>query len=984
LLIDAERWRRIECLFQAALDRMPEERIRFLAESCPDDPELRLEIESLLAQSSNAAGPFDRPAWELAGHLIGGAGSPLLAAGTQIGPYIVGSLIGAGGMGMVYRAEDTKLHRSVALKSLPAELAAQPQAIDRLWREARAASALNHPNIATIYGIEEYEGRPFIVMELLEGQSLKQLIDGKPVKLERLLELAIQCADGLAAAHSKGIIHRDIKPANLFVTGQGQLKILDFGVAKFQQMAEPSDSISQAAPQRAAGSKFTSTGALVGTVAYMSPEQVSGIDLDTRTDLFSFGAVLYEMAAGVAPFSGSSPIQICDAILKQAAVPARRFNPQVPAELDRIILRALEKNRDQRYQTAGEMRKGLQRALEASSRAKARIRTLLIACFSLILAAATVWVLMRTHPETEPKIIERQITSNPPENWVSGAAISPDGKTVAYHDQTGLYLRSVDNGETHSVPLPRSISDRMSDLTWFSDGKRLLAPISREDSFMWDPDMWTISITGDAPPGFVEQNSLQAAVAPDGHFIVFQGNMGGQSGGLFITGIDGRSRRILRVTRENEWIFGPVWSPDSQWIAYTYSWMKAGRFRGRIVAQPARGGAEKILISDENSPTPSEIGNGTDPFISSCLTWCPDWRLVFWTSAAGLPEDDAEADLWYLPLRHATADAVGKPVRLGHWADVQPVSLTVSSGGKRLSFLKARNWQDVYLAELTAGGTFKASPHRFTMDDRGSFASAWTPDSRAILFGSNRTPKRAIVRQSLTETIPRVLIQSHDDDCDGAVFTPDGSWILFREGKDLGLASNPARLMRRSAAGGAAQTVLEEVPGLQWSYACGLKPGSQCVLSQVEGADVVFYVLDPFRGRGARLGKFPHRVDFTGNTGWGLSPDGSRIAYVTEHGQVEIMSLNDRSWHEIPLGPHWQQLQTVAWTADGKSLFVTCWRPDGPDLGHVTLDGKLRLIWHNGHSQWQWLANPLPSPDGKYLAFQSKSIDSNVWMLENF
>ncbi len=152
---------------------------------------------------------------------------------------------------------------------------------------------------------------------------------------------------------------------------------------------------------------------------------------------------------------------------------------------------------------------------------------------------------------------------------------------------------------------------------------------------------------------------------------------------------------------------------------------------------------------------------------------------------------------------------------------------------------------------------------------------------------------------------------------------------------------------------------------------------------------MVFYLLDPLRGRGPKLGRFPHRVDFTGNTGWGLSPDGSRIAYVTEHGQVEIMSLNDRSrsdrsWQQISLGPHWQQLQTVAWTADGKSLFVTCWKPDGSDLLHVMLDGKVNLLWHHGHSPWQWASNPLPSPEGRYLAFQSKSLDSNVWMIENF
>jgi hypothetical protein len=407
------------------------------------------------------------------------------------------------------------------------------------------------------------------------------------------------------------------------------------------------------------------------------------------------------------------------------------------------------------------------------------------------------------------------------------------------------------------------------------------------------------------------------------------------------------------------------------------------RLRSRIVVQPAGGGTERILISNENLPKPSDIC--AEDFRGSCLSWCPDWRLVFSTSApGGLPAGDAEAGLWYLPLRPATANVAGKPVRLSHWTDAEPWSLAVSRDGNRLSFLKRTEWQDVYLTELTPQWTLKTAPRRFTMDNRGSFPDSWTPDSQALLFSSNRTPKRAIFKQSLTEMIPQVLIQSRDDDSDRAVFTPDGSWILFREGRDLQLPDHSARLMRRPAAGGPAEMVLEEPPEIQWSHVCASGPGSPCVLSQLEGTDMVFYLLDPLRGRGPKLGRFPHRVDLTGTTGWGLSPDGSQIAYVTEKGQVEIISLNDRSWHEISLAAHWQQLQTVAWTADGKSLFVTCWKPDGSDLLHVALDGKVTLLWHNGHNQWQWVTNPLPSPDGKYLAFQARSIDSNVWMLENF
>ena len=984
-----ERWAQVEELFHRAIECDESRRDLLLEQACEGDLELRREVEALLSSDSSARNRVravvDSEVRDFGFSLVG----------EVVSHYRILDMLGGGGMGLVYRAEDIKLRRQVAVKFLPEESANNPVALARFEREARAASALEHPNICPIYEFGEHLGQSFLVMQLLEGQTLRELLESRRntaqtgsasksrgrLPVDQILDLGIQIAGGLEAAHQKGIIHRDIKPANIFVTSQGEAKILDFGLAKLN--GGPADEADKTERSRPTASKIeretglpeipdpllSRTGVAMGTAGYMSPEQARGEKLDARSDIFSFGLVLYEMATGQRAFPKETGPVLRAAILSETPMAVRKLNPKAPYKLELIIHKTLEKDRTARYQSASEIRADL-KTLKPEMEPKRRWGGVSAGVFILLLAtSAAVWFFLTVPRRPEPKL--RQLTANSFENRIGSGTISPDGKYLVYTDINGMYMESIETGETRAIPEPdelknKSVTWDIPQTAWFPDNTRFVsnahpASESPDDWSSVTTSVWIFSRVSGAPHQ-LRDNASAWAISPDGSMISFGANKG-RIGDRELWRMDpnGEHARKLYDADEDSSICCLTWSPDEQRVGY----VKTDHSGDTIITRDLKGGPPTTIF------TPSEMNRLSD------ASWFPDGGVIY-SLREGSRSDIC--NYWTMQLDSHTGGRIAKPRRLTNWTGGFCMDHTsITADGRKLAFLKSAPHLTSYMAEWSAGGKRALNLRHFPLTESSEGVAGWTVDSKEVILVSSRA---GLYKQALNqETAEPLLTEWHGRNPNA---TPDGKWLLYLGPSENGVAwpaTMPQPVMRVPITGGPSQRLFIARP--HSFIFCARPPSQLCVIGEPteDRKQLTFTAIDLLKGRGPELFRFA--LPANDDTWWfDLSPDGTRVAATqTSAGPIYILSLAGQVLHKVRL-KGWNNLLELTWAADGKGLFVTAGIRNGHEILHVDLQGHVRALWESTGGSLE--TSTFPSPDGRHVAFQTWTTSGNMWMMEDF
>jgi serine/threonine protein kinase/Tol biopolymer transport system component len=877
--------------------------------------------------------------------------------GRTVSHYHVVEKIGDGGMGVVYRAEDTRLGRSVALKFLPEDLAQKPQALERFQREARAASALNHSGICTVHDIDAHEGQWFIAMELLEGQTLRERIGGQPLELGALLDLAIQMADALEAAHGKGVVHRDLKPANVFVTGRGQAKLMDFGLAKLTHDSARSDSSqrpTEAAPE------LTSAGTVMGTVAYMSPEQVRGEALDERTDLFSLGVVLYEMATGRQAFAGTTTGVVFEGILNREPPPPSESNPALPARFDEIVARALEKDRDVRYQTAKDLLADLKRLRRDTTSGRKAVTTsqsamttaapssasgpvapehvsgrrlgVVFGLAAVVLVALGVLALRLASAPGPLKVKDfTQITSD---RLTKGSFVTDGTRLyfVEYPDFASSVLAqvAVTGGEAHPIPVPFPFPF-LADIS--PDGTELLILADREVRGTVGPipgPMWVASVLGGTPRPLGGLSANGAAWSPDGRTIAYT-----SGADLFLTDTEGANPR--KIWTSAGLAHHPAWAPDGQ------------RLRLSVLDRAANRNTLWEVGADGSRP--HLVLPRFDASLSPCCgRWTKDGGHYVFVAGAGRREVWAmtegagwlrRAELVRLtqgPLLHGppVPSRDGRTIFVEGW----------KSSGELVRCPLGRGECAPFLGGIDAWGV------SFSRD--GEWVAYVLPDGTLWRSRADGTEKLQLTFPPVQAALPR--------------WSPDGQEIAI-----VTLPPRTSRVLLVPANGGPTREAApqDEGPQLDASWS---PDGRRLAIGRPTGnalgpaaADITIQILDLEKGQLTSVpgskGLFSPR--------W--SPDGRYLAALS-YDSLRLLLYEFSSQRWKPLLDHRTALSYPSWARDGDHLFVT----DGDARVRLRIPdgGKEVVRSFAGFAQARPLGNWVDhAPDDSILTARDTSLD---------
>jgi eukaryotic-like serine/threonine-protein kinase len=688
-----DRWQEIDRLFDAVLEREPAQRASFIADACAGDDELRRELESLLTAHERAEKFIEAPAIAVAAKAAAEEKS-FSVTGRKIGPYRVLSLLGAGGMGEVYLAEDSRLNRRVALKLLPSEFTQDPERIRRFEREARAASALNHPNIVTIYEIGQSDGTYFIATELVEGQTLRDFMPRARAQMKEALNVVTQVADALSAAHAARIVHRDVKPENIMLRRDGYVKVLDFGLAKLTELSPAHNTLHE-------GTERTDTGAVMGTVAYMSPEQALGQEVDQRSDIFSLGVVLYEMMAGTHPFKGPTTAATFDALLNREPPDPLTSNPDISPELEHIIVRAIEKDRDLRYQTASDLRADLkrwQRTMDSSPTAsspsyapfrrrrrvprRARLVTAGVALVALLVVGAlgfVAWRRWRPRVGTPPlgNLSFAQLTDQSGIEWFP--SLSPDGKSVVYASKASgnwdLYLQRVGGKNPRNLTADSTADDTQP--AFSPDGERLAFRSERDRG-----GIFVMGATGESVKRLTDF-CYHPAWSPSGreiacstHNIEDPNDRTLERSDIWIVNATSGEKRQLTGEAVGD-AAQPQWSPTGARIAY---WSRRKGGQRDIWTIPAVGGVP-VAVTDDAAFDWNPV-------------WAPDGRYLYFASDRG-----GQMNLWRVPIEERTGSVTGPPESI---TTPSPYAqhLSFSGDGRRAVYVSRVSSKNILKAEF--------------------------------------------------------------------------------------------------------------------------------------------------------------------------------------------------------------------------------------------------------------------------------------------